>query len=56
MSLAFLIAWGGVATQTATIIGIYILILELKALGIRNVEFLASLICLFIELGNVLPY
>ncbi|KAH0587621.1 hypothetical protein H2248_006391 [Termitomyces sp. 'cryptogamus'] len=47
---AFLIAWGGVATQTAAIIGIYALLLELRALGIRNVEYYASLVSLFAEM------
>ncbi|KAG5351946.1 hypothetical protein C0989_004443 [Termitomyces sp. Mn162] len=50
MSPAFLIAWGGVATQTAAIIGIYALLLELRALGIRNVEYYASLVSLFAEM------
>lgn len=52
MYAAFLVAWGGVATQTARIVGIFALLLELRGLGVPNLEYYSSLAVLFIEMGD----
>ncbi|KAG6831588.1 hypothetical protein H0H92_009061 [Tricholoma furcatifolium] len=47
---AFLVAWGGMAAQTARVIALLVLLLELKALGIAKIELYGSLLCLFVEM------
>ncbi|RDB22494.1 hypothetical protein Hypma_010137 [Hypsizygus marmoreus] len=51
---AFVVAWGGMAAQTARIVGLAILFLELRDLGIPRVEFYA--IMGWLCLGMVLVF
>lgn len=47
---AFTMAWGGVATQAARLIGIMILVLELRHRGASNIEFYGLCVALIISL------
>ncbi|GLB33850.1 hypothetical protein LshimejAT787_0107340 [Lyophyllum shimeji] len=47
---AFLVAWGGMAAQTARLIGLFILLLELKGLGAAKLEVYLTLACLSIAM------
>lgn len=49
---AFVVAWGGMASQTAHIIGLVILSLELRELGIPRLEFFCVIGALLIGMGN----
>ncbi|KAF8076442.1 hypothetical protein FPV67DRAFT_1471650 [Lyophyllum atratum] len=47
---AFVVAWGGMAAQTARLIGLVILLLELKDLGIAKLEFYLALASIFVAM------
>jgi len=47
---AFVVAWGGMAAQTARLIGLLMLLLELRDLGIAKLEFYTTLAFLFVAM------
>ncbi|KAF5387962.1 hypothetical protein D9615_000447 [Tricholomella constricta] len=47
---AFVVAWGGMAAQTARLIGLVILLLELRDLGIAKLELYITFACLFVTM------
>lgn len=51
---AFVIAWGGFATQAACFIGLFILFLELRRLGIKRWEIFMFLVWLVLAAGSPL--
>jgi len=47
---AFVVAWGGMAAQTARLVGLVILLIEEKELGITRLEFFGTFSLLFVDM------